>query len=111
MVDIARDDDLAVNSGSRCNQRVRYRTRPLRGGPSPFEWDAIANRQDPLAVVVSQLLEPHRQRRRGSGIGSTLERDPLHDLAKGHDTEVDGARIDRTQPSPCLVAASASFGQ
>src|SRR5439155_15241992 len=68
-------------------------------------------RQDPVAVVVAQLLQPCRQRRRGTGVGSTLERNSLHDLAEGHDTEEDCGRIYRTQPDAGLVAASARFGQ
>src|SRR5215472_9942151 len=111
IADIARNDDLRVNHCGRRDQPVGHATRSLGPQSSPFERYAIRDRNDPVTMVLTQLLQPRRQSCSCTAVGLLFERDPLHDLAQRDDAEIDRGRIDRAQPGPSLPATAARLGK
>src|SRR6516164_5587175 len=111
ILDVARNNNLGVNQCSRLDQSLCHAARPLGGQASPFERDAITDWKNPVDVVATQLLQPSRYRCCRSSIGSQLERDPFHDLAKCDDAQINTGRIDRAEPDPSLVIPPACLRQ
>src|SRR5215469_7085782 len=78
ILDVARNNDLGMNQGGRCDQPDSHAARPLGGEPPPFKRDAITDRKNPVTVVATELLQPSRHGCCRSSIGSQFERDPFH---------------------------------
>ena len=67
--DVARDQDQVVDDRGRGDKAVDVAARSERSDAAPFQGDPVGDRQDPIGMIMAQLLKPFRQAGGGLWIG------------------------------------------